>query len=61
VAAVRVLIKFFEILYDFTAQGVEVNVANQFQKIGVFLAQDGFIAILPPARRAYASERNRWP
>jgi len=32
VAALGEIIKFFEILYYFRAQGVEVNVANQFQK-----------------------------
>ena len=45
-ATVGVIIKLFEILNYFSAQGVEVNVAYQFQQIGVFLAQDGFIAIL---------------
>ena len=45
-SAVRIGIQFSEIRYQFGAKGVQVNIANQLQKIGVFLAQDGFIAVL---------------
>jgi hypothetical protein len=36
-----------------------MDVANQFPEIGIFFTDDRFISVLPPARRAYASERKR--
>ncbi len=48
--------------------GVKMDIAHQLPKVGIFLAHDRFIAVLPPAPlparradrpegRAYASER----
>jgi len=36
---------------------VKVNIANKFLQIQILLADNRLIPVLPPARRAYASER----
>jgi hypothetical protein len=38
-----------------------MNIMYKFSKIGIFITNNRLIAILPLARRAYASERIKWP
>lgn len=45
-SAIGEVIQFPEIGDQSGPQGVQVNVADQFLKIGVFFAQDGFVAVL---------------
>ena len=46
VAGPGVFVEFFEILHQFCSQGIEVDVANQLQKIRIFFADNGFVSIL---------------
>ena len=41
-----VIIEFFEILYQFYSQGVEVDVADKLQQVRVFFTYNRFVAIL---------------
>jgi hypothetical protein len=53
VAAVGILVQRFQILDDAGTQGVQMDIANQFQKVWIFLAQDGFIPVLKQAPMAF--------
>jgi len=46
VPAIRVSVQAPYILNQFSSDRIQVDVAHQFQKIGVFLADDRFIAVL---------------
>ena len=46
VAGPGVFVQFFEILRQFSTQRVEMDIADKFQEIGIFLADDGFVAVL---------------
>jgi len=46
VAAVARLFQRFEVRNELCTQGIQVNVANQFKKIGIFLAKDRRVAVL---------------
>jgi hypothetical protein len=45
-AAVFIALQFINALYDSCPNGVQVNIPNQFSKIGLFLADDGFETVL---------------
>ena len=45
-ASPRIFVQFFEILRQFCTQRVEMDIADKFQEIGIFLADDGFVAVL---------------
>jgi hypothetical protein len=44
---------------DMSPYRIEVNITEQLLEVGIFFTDDRFISVLPPARRAYASERKR--
>jgi len=45
-AAPGIAVQFFDGLYAVGAKGVQVNIPDQGQQIGVFVAQDGFVPVL---------------
>ena len=45
-AGPRVPIQLVNGPHDLRSNGIEMNVPDQFQKIGVFLTEDGFVAVL---------------
>ena len=42
----RISIQVTQIFYLRSTQGIQVDVAHQFQQVGISVAKDGFIAIL---------------
>ena len=45
-AAKGIAVKFFDGFYDVRPDGIQVYVANQSKEVIVFVAEDGFIAVL---------------
>jgi len=45
-AAPGIVIQLTHIIRHASAYWIEVDIADQFQKVGFFLAHDGFIAVL---------------
>jgi len=41
-----VCVEFVEVLNQFGLERVEVNIADQFEEIRVFFADDGFVSVL---------------
>ncbi len=41
-----VFVEFFEVLNQLCPQGIQVDVADQFQEIRIFFTDDGFISVL---------------
>jgi hypothetical protein len=41
------------------AQRIIMDIIRKLHQVSIVFNQDAFIAALPPARRAYASERNK--
>ena len=50
-----VFVQFFEILHQFCTQRVEMDIADKFQEIRIFLADDGFVSVLEEVTRAFMS------
>ena len=44
--AIRIPVQFPYVTYNVSPERVQVNIANQFPQIGVFLADYGFVPIL---------------
>ena len=45
-ASPRIFVQFFEILHQFCTQRVQMDIADKFQEIRIFFADDGFIPVL---------------
>ena len=41
-----VFVEFVEVLNQFSTQRIQMNVTNEFQKVSVFLAYNGFVPVL---------------
>jgi hypothetical protein len=46
VAGPGVFVEFVEVLNQLSPQGVEMDIADQFEEIRVFFADDGFVSVL---------------
>jgi len=55
VAGPGVFVEFIQVLHQFGPQGVEMDVADQFEEIRIFFADDGFVAVLEEMACAFVS------
>jgi len=60
-ALVRIPVQPLQVLDNTSTQRIKVQISNKLQKVWFLLAYYRLEAVLPPARRAYASERNTCP
>jgi hypothetical protein len=45
-SAIGIFIQFCDIGYYFRSQGIEMDISDQFFKISILLADDGFVPVL---------------
>ena len=53
VACPRIVVQILKVLYHAGPQGVEVDIANEFQKVGVFFADNRFAPVLEQMATAF--------
>ncbi|MFW6148213.1 MAG: hypothetical protein ACOC6B_07475 [Thermodesulfobacteriota bacterium] len=53
VAGPGVLVEFVEVLHEFCPHGVKVDIADQFEEIRVFFADDGLVSVLEEVACAF--------